>query len=60
MYAVPVNTMYATHFYNPHYTSRGEAFERYEVREFFFVNLWILPNMGHMAVLRRAKGYVFK
>ena len=26
----------------------------------FLVNLWILPNMGNMAVLRRAKGYVFK
>ena len=26
----------------------------------FSVNLWILPNMGNMAVLRRAKGYVFK
>ena len=26
----------------------------------YFVNLWILPNMGHMAALRRAKGYVCK
>ena len=25
-----------------------------------FVNLWILPNMSHMATLRRAKGNVFK
>ena len=25
-----------------------------------FVNLWILPDMGHMAALRRTKGYVFK
>ena len=26
----------------------------------FLVNLWILPNMGHMPALRMAKGYVFK
>ena len=26
----------------------------------FSVNLWILPNMGHMAALRREKCYVFK
>ena len=25
-----------------------------------FVNLWVLPDMGHMAALRRTKGYVFK
>ncbi len=43
-----------------HHTSRGEAFWTLRGTWKFSVNLWILPSMGHMAALRRAKSYVSK